>query len=161
MVPPKSNSFLFSNLGLTMAQQTSIPVNCFTAGGGHTLCRPICCGRGAWWNSLSLEVSLIWFSSVQLLSRVQFFATPWTTARQTSLSITNSRSLPRLMLIKSVMPSNHLILCRPLLLLSSKAMRLVSPKKSLRACVWKVFPFLGILTRCLVNPRHDVKPQKT
>ena len=59
------------------------------------------------------------FSSVQLLSRVQFFATPWTTARQTSLSITNSRSLPRLMLIKSVMPSNHLILCRPLLLLPS------------------------------------------
>ena len=53
-------------------------------------------------------------SSVQLLSRVRLFATPWTAARQASLSITNSRSLPKLMSIESVMPSNHLILCRPL-----------------------------------------------
>ena len=59
------------------------------------------------------------FSSVQLLSHVQLLATPWTTARQASLSITNSQSLPELMSIKSVMPSNHLILCRPLLLLPS------------------------------------------
>ena len=59
------------------------------------------------------------FSSVQLLSRVQLFATPWTAARQASLSITNSRTLPKLMSIESVMPSNHLILCRPLLLLPS------------------------------------------
>ena len=100
------------------------------------------------------------FSSVQTLSRVRLFATPWTAARQASLSITNSWSLLTRMSIKSVMLSNHLILCRPLLLLPSKAMRLVSPKKSLRAWVWKVFPFLGILMRCLVNPRHDVKPQK-
>ena len=57
-------------------------------------------------------------SSVQLLSRVRLFATPWTAARQTSLSITSSQSLLRLMSIKLVMPSNHLILCRPLLLLS-------------------------------------------
>ena len=57
------------------------------------------------------------FSSVQLLSHVRLFATPWTTARQASLSITNSRSLPKLISIESVMPSNHLILCRPLLLL--------------------------------------------
>ena len=56
------------------------------------------------------------FSSVQLLSHVQFFVTPWTVARQASLSITNSRSLPRLMSTESVMPSNHLILCHPLLL---------------------------------------------
>ena len=55
--------------------------------------------------------------SVQLLSRVWLFVTPWTTARQASLSITNSRSLPNLMSIELVMPSNHLILCRPLLLL--------------------------------------------
>ena len=53
---------------------------------------------------------------VQLLSRAQLFATPWTAARQTSLSITNSWSLLKLMSIKSVMPSDHLILCRPLLL---------------------------------------------
>ena len=59
------------------------------------------------------------FSSVQSLSRVQFFATPWTTARQASLSITNSRSSPKPMSIVSVIPSNHLILCRPLLLLPS------------------------------------------
>ena len=56
-------------------------------------------------------------SSVQLfLSHVQLFATPWTAACQASLSITNSQSLLKLMCIKSVMPSNHLILCRPLLL---------------------------------------------
>ena len=57
------------------------------------------------------------FSSVQSLSRVWLFATPWITARQASLSITNSRSPPKLMSIKSMMPSSHLILCRPLLLL--------------------------------------------
>ena len=59
------------------------------------------------------------FSSVQSLSRVQLFATPWTAAQQAPLSITNSRSLPKPMSIESVMPSNHLILCRPLLLLPS------------------------------------------
>ena len=59
------------------------------------------------------------FSSVQSLSRVRLFVTPWATARQASLSIINSRSSPKLMSIESVMPSNHLILCRPLLLLPS------------------------------------------
>ena len=54
--------------------------------------------------------------SVQLLSRVWLFATPWTAARQASLSITSSRGSPKLMSIESVMPSNHLILCHPLLL---------------------------------------------
>ena len=58
-------------------------------------------------------------SSVQSLSHVQLFATPWTAARQASLSITNSRNLLKLMSIESVMPSNHLILCHPLLLLPS------------------------------------------
>ena len=57
------------------------------------------------------------FSSVQSLSRVRLFATPWIAARQASLSITNSRSLLKLMPVESVMPSSHLILCRPLLLL--------------------------------------------
>ena len=56
------------------------------------------------------------FSSVQSLSRVQLFVTPWTTVCQASLSITNSRSLLKLMFIVLVMPSNHLILCCPLLL---------------------------------------------
>ena len=55
-------------------------------------------------------------SSVQLLSLVQLFVTPWTAACQASLSITNSRSSPKPMSIESVMPSNHLILCCPLLL---------------------------------------------
>ena len=55
-------------------------------------------------------------SSVQPLSRVQLFVTPWTAARQASLSITNSQSLLKLMSIELVMPSNYLILCRPLLL---------------------------------------------
>ena len=56
------------------------------------------------------------FSSVQSLSRVQVFVTPWTAARHTSLSITSSRSLPKLMSIELLMPSNHVILCHPLLL---------------------------------------------
>ena len=55
-------------------------------------------------------------SSVQLLSHIRLFATPWTAPCQTSLFITNSQSLLKLMSIQSVMPSNHLILCRPLLL---------------------------------------------
>ena len=59
------------------------------------------------------------FSSVQSLSHVRLFVIPWIAAHQASLSITNSRSLPKLMSIESVMPSNHLILCRPLLLLPS------------------------------------------
>ena len=57
------------------------------------------------------------FSSVQSLSRVRLFATPWIAARQATLSITNSWSLPKLMSIESVMPSSHLILCHPLLFL--------------------------------------------
>ena len=59
------------------------------------------------------------FSSVQSLSRVRLFAIPWTATRQASLSFTNSWSLLKFMSIKSVMPSNHLILCHPLLLMPS------------------------------------------
>ena len=68
----------------------------------------------------SLELStftVVQFSSVQSLSHVRFFATPWITACQASLSITNTRSSLKLMSIKAVMPSSHLILCRPLFLL--------------------------------------------
>ena len=64
-------------------------------------------------------ISYLGFSSVQSLSHVRLFATPWTTACQASLSITNSWSSLRLMSIESVMPSSHLILCCPLLLLPS------------------------------------------
>ena len=63
--------------------------------------------------------SLLQFSLVQLPSHVRLFATPWTAVRQTYLSITNSRSLLKRISIESVMPSNHLILCCPLLLLPS------------------------------------------
>ena len=76
-------------------------------------------------------------SSVQMLSHVWLFATPWTAACQAFLSITNSRSLLKLMSIKSVMPSNHLILCRPLLLLPSifPSIRIFS-KESLLHIKW-------------------------
>ena len=64
-----------------------------------------------------LQETLAQFSSAQSLSHVRLFATPWIAARQASLSVTNSRSSLTLMSIESVMPSSHLILCRPLLLL--------------------------------------------
>ena len=67
-------------------------------------------------NLSTLQWVIFQFSSVQLLSRVQLFATPWTAVCQASLSITKSWSLPKLMFIELVMPSNHLILCHPLLL---------------------------------------------
>jgi len=70
--------------------------------------------------ALSVYIALIYkpvqFSSVQSFSRVRLFATPWTATRQASLSTTNSWSIPKLMSIESVMSSNHLILCCPLLL---------------------------------------------
>ena len=74
------------------------------------------------------------FSSVQSLSHVRLFATPWIATRQASLSITNSRSSPRLTSIESVMPSSHLILCRPLLLLPSipPSIRVFSNESTLR-----------------------------
>ena len=86
-----------------------------------------------WWHSLGLSLHLWWyqprlfaslykrkvFSSVQFLSHVRLFVTPWTAAHQASLSITNCQSLPKPMSIESVMPSNHLFLCSPLLLLPS------------------------------------------
>ena len=80
------------------------------------------------------ECHKIQFSSVQLLSRVCLFATPWTAAHQASLSITNPRSPLRPMSIESVMPSNHLILCHPLLLLPSifPSIRVFSNESALR-----------------------------
>ena len=74
------------------------------------------------------------FTSVQLLSRVRLFATLWTATRQASLPITNSRSSAKLMSIESVMPSSHLILCRPLVLLPSipPSIRVFSTESTLR-----------------------------
>ena len=74
------------------------------------------------------------FSSVQSLSCIRLFVTPWTAARQASLSITNSRSPPKPRSIESVMPSKHFILCRPLLLLPSifPSIRVFSNESALR-----------------------------
>ena len=82
----------------------------------------------------NVNTSLFFINSVQSLSRVQLFATPWTAAHQASLSITKSQSLLKLMSIESVMPSNHLILCHPLLLLLS------------------IFPSIRVLSNELVLP---------
>ena len=84
--------------------------------------------------------------SVQSLNRVRPFATPWTAACQASLSITNSQSLLKLMSIESVIPSNHLILCRPLLLLPSifPSIRVFSSESVLRIG-WPVYWSLSFI----------------
>ena len=89
-------------------------------------------------------------SSVQSLSHVRLFATPWTAARQASLSITNSPSSLKLMSIESVMPSSHLILCHPLLLLPSifPIIRVFSNESALRI-------------RCEVSASKSVLPVNT
>ena len=84
-----------------------------------------------------IRISITWkkrFISVQSLSLVRLFPTPWITARQASLSITNSRSSLKLMSIESVMPSSHLILCRPLFLLppTPPSIRVFSNESPLR-----------------------------
>ena len=83
------------------------------------------------------------FSSVQLLSHIRLFVTPWTAARQASLSITNSRSLLKLKSIESVIPSNHLILCHPLFLLPSifPSIRVFSNESVLRVTWPKYWSF--------------------
>ena len=82
-----------------------------------SLASPALAGR--FFTTVHLESTEQRLSSVQLLSRVRLFVTPWAAADQASLSITNSRSLRKLMSVQSVIPSNHLILCCPLLLLPS------------------------------------------
>ena len=96
-------------------------------------------------------------SSVQWLSRVQLFATPWTAAHQAFLSITNSRSLPKLMSIESVMPSNHLILC-PLLLLPSifPSIRVLSNESTLRIRWPKLLEFQFQHQSFQWTPRTDL-----
>ena len=99
------------------------PVSC----SGHNMERDKPC-------SLSSQSNSFQFNSVQSLSCVRLFATPWIAARQASLSITNSQNLPKLMPTESVMPSNHLILCPPLLLLPSifPSIRIFSNESALR-----------------------------
>ena len=91
--------------------------------------------RMRWFGRMSLKHTYYHqFSSVQSLSRVWLFATPWIAALQASLSITNSQSSPRLMSIESAMPSSHLILCHPLLLLPPMphSIRVFSNESTLR-----------------------------
>ena len=92
------------------------------------------------------------YQSVQLLSCVQLFVTPWNAARQTSLSITNSQNLVKLMSIDSVMPSNHLILCGPLLLLPSifPSIRVFSNESVLHIRRQKYWSF-----SCSISPSNE------
>ena len=97
------------------------------------------------------------FSSVQSLSHVPLFATPWIAARQASLSIANSRSSLRLTSIESVMPSSHLILCRPLLLLPQipPSIRVFSKESTLHMR-WPKLEFQPQHHSFQRNPRADL-----
>ena len=99
-------------------------------------------------------VFIIQFSSVLSLSRVRLFATPWITARQASLSITNSQSSLKLMSVKSVMPSSHLILCYPLLLLPPipPSIRVFSNESTLRIRWLKYWSFSFSISRSNEHP---------
>ena len=90
------------------------------------------------WLTISVQ-----FSSIQSLSRVQLFETPWTAACQASLSITSSQSLHKLLSIESVMPSNHLVLCHPLPLLPSifPSIKVFSNKSGLHIRLSKYWNF--------------------
>ena len=121
----KNSSVLFCSLGLTrkaqvwlfsFGSQISVSRNFQLLQSCLTLCHPLDCSPPG---SSVHGILQARFSSVQLLSCVRLFATPWTAPCQASLSITNSWSLLKLVSIELVMPSNHLILCRPLLLLPS------------------------------------------
>ena len=106
-------------------------------------------------NSVIVGLNIHQFSLIQSLSRVQLFATPWIAARQASLSITNSRSLLKLMSIMSVMPSSHLILCRPLLLLppSPPSIRVFSSESTLRMKWPKYWSFSFSISPSNEHPR--------
>ena len=89
-------------------------------------------------SSLCCIVSLWWLSSVQSLSHIQLFATPWTTACQASLSFTISQSLLKLMSIEPMMPSNHLVLCHPFSSSVFPSIRVFSNESALHHQVAKV-----------------------
>ena len=99
------------------------------------------------------------FSSIQLLHRIQLFVTPWIAPRLASLSITNSRSLLKLMSIESVMPSSHLILCRPLLLLPPvpPSIGVFSNESTLRMRWPKYWSFSFSISPSNEHPRYMYK----
>ena len=100
------------------------------------------------------------FSSVQSLSHVKLFVIPWTAARQASLSITNSWSLPKLMSIESVMPSSHLILCHSLLLLPSifpnisRAVYKLIEFRTYHLLVWREFYKVDLISLFFCTARN-------
>ena len=108
----------------TIVQFSSVTQSCLTLWDPMNHSKP----------SLPVHHQLPFIHSFQSLSRVRLFAIPWISAHQATLSITNSRSSPKLMSIKSVMPSSHLILCRPLLLLPPipPSIRVFSNESTLR-----------------------------
>ena len=104
-----------------------------------------------WWK-IALQFCVGFYSSAQLLSHVQLFATPQTAARQASLSIIKSWSPPKPMSIESVMPSNHLILCHPLLLLPSIFLSIKVFSNELALCI--KWPKYWSFTLASVLPMH-------
>ena len=101
-------------------------------------------------------------SSVQSLSHIRFFVTPWTAALQAFLSITNSWSLPKLMSIESVMPSNHLILCCPLLLPPSIFLTIKVFSNELALCIrWPKYWSLDGLVGSPCSPRESQESSPT
>ena len=108
--------------------------------------------RHKFWFWVLFFFSFVQLSPVQLLSRVRLFATPWITACQSSLSITNSRRLLKLMPMESVMPSSHLIFCHPLLLLPpiSPSIRVFSNESTLLMRWPKYWSF-----RFNINPSNE------
>ena len=102
------------------------------------------------YSRICFPLKSVQFSSIQSLSRVRLFGTPWTAKHQASLSITNSQSLLKLMCIKLVMPSNHLILCHPLLLLPSifPSIRVFSSESVLRIMWPKYWSFSFTISPC-------------
>ena len=113
--------------------------------------------NGSIGNILSFVLLTEVLLSVQSLSRVQLFATLWSEARQASLSITNSRSLPKLMSIESVMPSSHLILCRPLLPLSIFQVLCILLSKKLQG-IWNQTLLLSFSTdhnKCHITTQYQ------
>ena len=111
---PDTNIFVSQEIGRPKERETG---ECLVDRAVNSLSSSLSCGRDSWLpqNSYSSNIRYHWsqIRSDQSLSCVWFFATPWIAAYQVSLSITNSRSSLRLMSIESVMPSSHLILCRP------------------------------------------------
>ena len=163
-------------LSITMHTiELSIYITVWGEGNGNLLqysCLENPTDGGAWWAAVHgiskgrtrlstfnftfhFPLSCIQFSSVRSLSRVRLFATPWLTARQASLSITNFRSSLKLMSIESVMPSSHLILCCPLLLLPPipPSLRVFSNESTLRMRWPKYWSFSFSISPSKEHPR--------